>query len=222
MYPEKLKHPRYHGMSNTRIYRTWADMIQRCHNQKNANFKNYGARSIQVCEEWRTFAGFYDWAMRSGYDDQLTIDRIDVNGHYTPENCRWATREMQDNNKRTNVFVEIHGQKLTLSQAARKYDMTFQQMQHRYYVGDRGERLLIPGKKGSKRNGRRHSPLKKLDPLGVAEVKWLARHTNMFQSEIAERYEVSQNLVSKIKRGEIHGSIEERQPARSLQHESVI
>lgn len=222
MYPLELRHPRFHGMSDTRIYRTWADMIQRCHNRNKAGYKNYGARGISVCTEWQTFAGFYAWAMQSGYDDSLTIDRIDVNGHYTPENCRWATREMQDNNKRTNVFVEIHGQKLTLSQAARKYDVTFKQMRHRYMVGERGEKLLEPGKKGSKRTGPRNSPLKKLTATGIAEVKWLARHTDLFQSEIAERYGVSQNLVSKIKRGEIHGGIPEKKPARGERYENIL
>src|SRR5690606_18166102 len=206
---EELKHPRYHGMSKTRIYRTWADMVQRCHNPNSGNYKNYGARGITVCDEWRTFANFYNWAASSGYSDELSIDRLEVNGPYTPDNCRWATREMQDNNKRTNVFVEIKGEKLTLSQAARKYDMTFNQMRHRYMAGDRGERLLRPGRKGAKRNGERIAPLKKLEPKCIGEVKWLARRTDMNQGDIAVRYGVTKNLVSKIKRGEIHGHVPE-------------
>ena len=76
-----------HGKRNTRLYNIWANMIQRCTNQNIPAYKNYGARGIVVCDEWhKSFASFYEWATTHGYSDELTIERIDVNGNYAPEN----------------------------------------------------------------------------------------------------------------------------------------
>lgn len=91
-----------HGLRHTRIYKTWEDIKKRCLNSKTRSYKNYGGRGITVCDEWLTFKPFYDWAMANGYNDTLTIDRINVDGNYEPNNCKWATMKEQQNNKRTN------------------------------------------------------------------------------------------------------------------------
>ena len=91
-----------HGFRTTRIYRIHADMKARCYNKKHRQYDDYGGRGIKICSEWNNdFQSFYDWAMANGYDDTLTIDRIDVNGNYEPSNCRWVDIYVQANNKRT-------------------------------------------------------------------------------------------------------------------------
>lgn len=93
-----------HGMRKTRLYRIWLGMKSRCFIQSVPCFKHYGGRGITVCDEWKdNFQAFYDWAMSHGYSDDLSIDRIDVDGNYCPENCRWATWSEQRRNQRKVV-----------------------------------------------------------------------------------------------------------------------
>lgn len=92
-----------HGMSRTRLNKIWRDMKQRCDNPKCCNYKNYGARGISYCDEWRTFIPFMEWALANGYEDNLTLDRIDNDGNYGPDNCRFATKRVQNINKRPTL-----------------------------------------------------------------------------------------------------------------------
>lgn len=92
-----------HKSKNPRIYRTWINIKSRCLNPNATKYQNYGGRGIIICDDWdKSFKSFYEWSISNGYTDKLTIDRIDVDGNYCPENCRWITNKEQQMNKRTN------------------------------------------------------------------------------------------------------------------------
>ena len=122
-----------HGLTDERLYSTWDNMKSRCYNIKNKRYKNYGGRGICVCKEWKNnFLSFYNWAMENGYQDDLTIDRIDVNGDYEPNNCRWVTIKEQANNKTTNHIIEYKGEKHTLSEWSRLLPINISQTLLKY------------------------------------------------------------------------------------------
>lgn len=113
-------------VKNKRLYNIWIDMKRRCYNKNRKAYKNYGGRGIIICDEWKNnFMSFYNWAIENGYDDKLTIDRIDNNGNYEPNNCRWATLKQQANNTSHNHVVEYKGKKYTLSELAKEYDLNY-------------------------------------------------------------------------------------------------
>lgn len=105
-----------HGGKGTRLYECWRHMRYRCENPNNQAYENYGGRGISVCNEWHDFAVFKKWALANGYDDSLTIDRIDVNGNYEPSNCRWAESKVQMNNRRNTKHYQYGGKSLTMSE----------------------------------------------------------------------------------------------------------
>ena len=115
-----------HGDTYTRLYRIWGGLKRRCYEPQNHNYPRYGGRGIQVCEEWlakRTgYPAFKAWALSNGYESHLTIERLDVNGNYEPDNCTWATAKEQSLNKTTTVWVECNEQRMTIMAALKLFN----------------------------------------------------------------------------------------------------
>lgn len=115
---------RTHGGKGTRLYVIWQHMLRRCNSESYLAYRLYGGRGITVCKEWHEFEAFRDWALRNGYDENLTIDRIDVNGNYEAKNCRWVTQQEQNLNKRNNIRIAFDGEVKTLSEWANVFGCT--------------------------------------------------------------------------------------------------
>lgn len=118
------------GCSFERLYAVWIEMLLRCNNPEDKAYKHYGGRGIKVCKEWQDYLVFKECAYSHGYNEnakrhECSIDRIDVNGNYCPENCRWATNAEQSVNKQDTVYVELNGERMALSQAAEKLRMNY-------------------------------------------------------------------------------------------------
>ena len=112
-----------HGDTRTsRIFKIWGAMKERCYRINHPHYQSYGGRGITICEEWvNDYLTFKKWALNNGYTEKLTLDRINVNGNYEPSNCRWASMKEQQNNKRTNRFVVVNEERLTITQCSEQY-----------------------------------------------------------------------------------------------------
>lgn len=126
-------------------------MKSRCNKNtpNNPKYKSYAGRGIDICNEWRNdFMAFYNWAINNGFKEGLSIDRIDVNGNYCPENCRWADSKIQANNTTRNHYVTYNGETLTISEWADKFNVSYELLEHRLWSGmDEEQRVFIIGQK---------------------------------------------------------------------------
>lgn len=113
-----------HGGFGTRLYHTWANMIYRCRAFNSKIGKDYACRGIRVCDEWLAFEPFRDWAIQNGYADDLSIDRIDNNGNYEPNNCRWVPIEEQQSNRRSVKMLTYNGKTQCVSAWANEYGIS--------------------------------------------------------------------------------------------------
>ena len=113
-----------HGISMERIYNVYRSMLQRCNDSNHWLYPRYGGRGITVCDEWNgNPLVFKKWAINNGYNETLTLDRIDNNKGYSPDNCRFVTKKENMNNKSNTVFLTINGEKIALMDAAKKYNI---------------------------------------------------------------------------------------------------
>jgi len=139
------KESKYHS-----LYNIWRGITRRCYNVSDPHYTNYGGRGIKVYEEWRSsYSKFKDWSIKSGWDLNLTrteqsLDRINVNGNYEPDNCRWVDMKTQGRNKRDTIYVEIDNREISLAELAEVNNIKYATMRRRYHKGLRGEDLITP------------------------------------------------------------------------------
>lgn len=132
-----------HGMSDTRLFNIWRGMRTRCYSKSDYHYKWYGARGITVCDDWKNdFHSFYDWAMENGYQDGLSIDRIDNNGDYCSENCHWITQHEQTYNTRKNVYLTYNGETKCVSEWSDIIGISNGTLYHRIKCGWSDEKIL--------------------------------------------------------------------------------
>lgn len=131
-----------HGKYGTRLHKTWQKMKERCNNANSKDYHNYGGRGITYHKEWEEFQPFYDWATENGYSDELTIDRIDVNGNYEPSNCGWSNKKTQANNTRLNVHATINGVTKTIAEWSDYTGIKSGTLHWRYKNGIKGSALI--------------------------------------------------------------------------------
>lgn len=123
-----------HKQSKTRLYQTWQGMKARCYNKHNSRYHRYGGKGITVCDEWKNdFISFCNWANENGYSNKLTIDRIDNNKNYSPENCRWVDTKTQCNNRDTNIKITIGNATKTLTEWCEIFMLDYKKIYARYY-----------------------------------------------------------------------------------------
>lgn len=119
-------------MSNTKIYMMWKNMKKRCYNPKCDRYKNYGGRGVKICNCWlKDFKYFYNWAMKNGYKEGLSIDRIDVNGNYEPRNCRFISMEEQYLNRTDNHNITYKGKTQTMKKWSDELGINYDTLRHR-------------------------------------------------------------------------------------------
>lgn len=120
-----------HGASSTRLYNIWSLMRARCSRPTHPDYPQYGGRGVIVVPEWEAFTTFQEWAHANGYQHDLTIDRQDNDGPYSPENCRWRTRKQQNRNRRNNQRYEWRGRSLMLSEIAEEAGLSYSMLRQR-------------------------------------------------------------------------------------------
>lgn len=120
-----------HGHTGERMFNIWRKIKSRCLSKNCVDYKNYGGRGITICNEWLDFINFYNWSTKNGYSDILEIDRINNDGNYEPNNCRWVDRYIQANNKRNNCYYKYDGYIYTIAELSRKYNIDYKVLHSR-------------------------------------------------------------------------------------------
>lgn len=140
---------RTHGMTNTRLYTIWCNMKARCGNPKSIEYDSYGGRGISVCSAWLSFDVFAKWALENGYKEGLSIERIDVNGNYCPDNCKWIELSDQSLNQRRSHLLTAFGKTQTIVEWSRESGLKYDTIERRVnaYGWDAEKAISTPPKK---------------------------------------------------------------------------
>ena len=156
-----------------RLYDIWNHMKQRCNNPNCRRYNLYGGRGIKVCKSWNeNFLNFFTWALRNGYKEDLSIDRINVNGNYKPANCRWVDMKTQKRNKQNTYYLEYKGQRKCLGEWAEEYNIDYNLLWNRVKSGMLIEKALSKTLLG--RGVPENTPVRPYNP----RLKSQKRHTH--------------------------------------------
>ena len=152
-----------HGGKNERLYMVWSTMLRRCRDTKTKDFENYGGRGITVCDEWKDYSMFKAWALANGYDpnakpQECTIDRIDGTKGYSPDNCRWVSAKVQQNNRRDNVLLTYNGETQMCAQWNRECGFSKNLVDSRIKRGWTVEEAITTPPRGMRHSPRKQTP----------------------------------------------------------------
>lgn len=156
--PERGRHSRIgerskiHGDFGTRLYRIWAAMKRRCYNPHAAYYEDYGMRGITVCDEWLDYGPFKEWALSAGYCEGMSIERVEVDAGYSPENCIWIPLNEQNRNKRNTIRMEYQGRIYTIKEMAAMTGLSERTIAGRYERGWSVEKILSTPKQKNQYN----------------------------------------------------------------------
>lgn len=132
-----------HNQSHTRLYSIWKGMKTRCNNPNCKDYKSYGGRGITICKSWNdNFKTFYNWSLKHGYNDTLTIDRINNDKGYYPSNCRWVTLYVQNRNRKRAIVISYDGKTMNIGDWARELHIPRQTLCKRYHAGWKPPKLF--------------------------------------------------------------------------------
>jgi predicted DNA-binding protein YlxM (UPF0122 family) len=170
-----------HNRKPERLYQSWQDMKKRCLNKNSKHYKNYGGRGIIICDEWmHNFIAFRDWALSNGYADNLTLDRIDNNRGYEPNNCKWSTKREQNRNKRNNV---IYNGK-SLRYAAEEHNISWKALYSRVKRGMPVKDALTKPVKKFIKHGYKQEELKEI--AKQCDISITALYSRLYRGMIME------------------------------------
>jgi hypothetical protein len=203
-----------HGDSNSRLYKLYCGIKQRCFYLKNINYKNYGGRGIIMCEEWKNnYSLFKKWSLNNGYIENegrniLTIDRIDNNGNYEPNNCRFITNKENSQNRRNNYSIEYNGEFFNLKNLCSKLDLKYTTIRKRVYDGIPINKALDKNYKQKRVNNFPKYNIGEFPRCCInMEIARKIRNEDMKYKDIAKKYNVSFYVVADIKKGKTYKEI---------------
>lgn len=176
-----------HGGTHTRIYRIYCGMKERCCNPTCDAYHHYGGRGIKICDEWlgeNGFKTFREWALSHGYEENLSIDRIDNDGDYCPENCRWVDVKTQSNNKRDNIYLEYNGEVHTAIEWSEILEISYSRILDRVKNGESIEDIV-------------NNPPKAYMERENVEIRKILKKENIMQKEVAEKVGIYKSSLSK-------------------------
>lgn len=201
-----------HNLSYSRIYRIYNHIKQRCNNKQDSAYKNYGGRGIKICKEWEdNFINFYNWSIANGYEENLSIDRIDNNENYCPQNCRWVDMETQQNNKRNNHIITYNNKEYTISNFCKKFNLNERLVRQRInvYGYEEPEKLLKKDLRGMKK--RKYQAT--LNGITKAVGEWcdeFGLNKNSIYNRIKKYgYTPEEALTKKLKNGKFNPFLED-------------